>query len=128
MVAVRLAERLAGQRAHCALVLESAFTCFADVVGAAVGWLDRGLTALGNERMDCAGRVARVDPPLWFFHGSLDETVPLARGRLLFEQAPAPRHWVDWPLRHSNLQTDPSERYDAAGREIAQACQRSPPP
>jgi len=127
-VAVRLAERLTGQGAYCALVLESAFTSFADVGGAAAGWLGRGLTALGNERMDSAGRIARVDPPLWFFHGSRDQTVPLVLGRALFELAPSPKRWAEWPLRHSNLQTDPSGRYDAAWREIAQSCRANPKP
>lgn len=127
-VAVRLAERLAGQGAYCALVLESAFTRFADVGGAAAGWLGRGLTALGSERMDSAGRIARVDPPLWFFHGSLDDTVPIALGRSLYQLAPQPKHWAEWPLGHSNLQTDPSGRYDAAWREIASVCSVLPKP
>lgn len=121
-VAVRLAERLAGSRGYCALVLESAFTRFADVAGAAAGWLGRGFAALGNERMDSAGRIARVDPPLWFFHGSRDNTVPLSLGRALFEWAPSPKQWFEWPLGHSNLQTDPSGRYDAVWREIAASC------
>jgi len=127
-VAVRLAERLAGQGAYCALVLENAFTRFSDVAGAAAGWLGRGLTALGNERMDSAGRIARVDPPLWFFHGRRDETVPRVLGRALFELAPQPKHWAEWPLGHSNLQTDPSGRYDAAWREIAEFCRAQPKP
>lgn len=121
-VAVRLAERLAGQGAYCALVLESAATSFADVAGAAAGWLGRRFAALGNERMDSAKRIAGVDPPLWFFHGSQDKTVPISLGWALFEQAPPPKHWAEWPLGHSNLQTDPSGRYDAAWREIAASC------
>ena len=125
-VAVRLAERLAGQGAYCALVLESAFTSFADVGGAAAGWLGRGLTALGNERMDAAGRIAKVDPPLWFFHGSLDRTVPIALGRSLYQLAPEPKHWAEWPLEHSNLQLDPSGRYGAAWGEIAASCLAQP--
>jgi hypothetical protein len=125
-VAVRLAERLAGQGAYCALVLESAFTSFADVGGAAAGWLGRGLTALGNERMDSAGRMARIDPPVWFFHGSLDRTVPIALGRSLYQLAPQPRHWAEWPLGHSNLQTDPSGRYGAAWGEIVASCSALP--
>ncbi len=125
-VAVRLAERLTGQGAYCALVLESAFTSFADVAGAAVGRLGRGLTALGNERMDSAVRIARVDPPLWFFHGSGDATVPISLGRALFELAPSPKRWAQWPLGHSNLQTDASGRYDQAWREIAESCRALP--
>ncbi len=121
-VAVRLAQRLSGQGAHCALVLESAATSFADVAGAAAGRLGRGFATMGSERMDSAKRIARVDPPLWFFHGSGDATVPIALGWALFEMAPSPKHWAEWPLGHSNLQTDPSGRYDAAWREIAAVC------
>jgi hypothetical protein len=125
-VAVRLAERLAGQGAYCALVLESAFTSFADVADAAAGWLGWGLTALGSERMDSAGRIARVDPPVWFFHGSLDRTVPIALGRSLYQLAPQPKQWTEWPLGHSNLQTDPSGRYGVAWEEIAASCRAQP--
>jgi pimeloyl-ACP methyl ester carboxylesterase len=127
-VAVRLAERLVGQGAYCALVLESAFTSFADVADAAAGWLGRGLTALGNERMDSAGRIAHVDPPVWFLHGRRDDTVPLVLGRALFDLAPSPKHWAEWPLGHSNLQLDPSGRYDAAWRDIAESCRAQPKP
>jgi len=127
-VAVRLAERLAGHGAYCALVLESAATSFADVAGAAAGWLGRGFAALGNERMDSASRIAWVDPPLWFFHGSGDDTVPLALGRSLFELAPVPKHLAGWPLGHSNLQTDSSGRYDAAWRETVSVCRLQPKP
>lgn len=135
-VAVRLAERLArqgteryaGQSAYCALVLESAFTRLADVAGAAAGWLGRGLAALGNERMDSAGRIAHVDPPVWFLHGSRDDTVPLVLGRALFDLAPSPKHWAEWPLGHSNLQLDPSGRYDATWRDIAASCRAQPKP
>jgi fermentation-respiration switch protein FrsA (DUF1100 family) len=72
--------------------------------------------------------MARVDPPVWFFHGSLDRTVPLALGRSLYQLAPQPKHWAEWPLGHSNLQTDPSGRYDAAWREIVASCQAQPKP
>jgi hypothetical protein len=30
---------------------------------------------------------------------------------------------MDWPLRHSNLQTDSSGRYDAVWRTLATSCQ-----
>jgi hypothetical protein len=121
-VAVRLAERLAGKGAYCALVLESAFTSFADVARDAAGWLGGVLVATSRERMASIDRIAQVDPPVWFFHGSNDTTVPIALGRRLFEAAPSPKHWIDWPLRHSNLQTDSSGRYDAVWRTLATSC------
>ena len=121
-VAVQLARRLHGTQAYCALVLESAFTDFADVAQAGAGGLGRWLSLLGNERMASIDRIAQVDPPLWFLHGSLDQTVPLALGRRLHDAAPAPKVWREWPLGHSNLQTDPTGLYDQTWREIAQAC------
>lgn len=121
-VAVRLAERLAGQGAYCALVLESAFTSFADVAQGAAGWLGSALVATSRERMASIDRIARVEPPIWFFHGSEDDTVPIALGRRLFEAAPSPKHWMDWPLRHSNLHTDSTGRYEAAWRSLAASC------
>jgi pimeloyl-ACP methyl ester carboxylesterase len=126
-VAVRLAERLAGQGAYCALVLESAFTSFADVAQDAAGWLGSALVATSRERMASIDRIAQVDPPVWFFHGSEDDTVPIALGRRLFEAAPSPKRWMEWPLRHSNLQIDSSGRYDAAWRALAASCQAPMP-
>lgn len=121
-VAVQLAQRLRGQGAYCALVLESAFTSFPDVAEATVGWGGRLLSLAGPERMASIDRIGQVDPPVWFMHGELDKTVPLALGRRLYEAAPQPRHWAVWPLGHSNLQDDPSGRYAQVWRDIAAGC------
>lgn len=121
-VAVQLAQRLRGQGAYCALVLESAFTSFPDVAEAGVGWFGRQLTLLGRERMASIDRIGQVDPPVWMLHGSRDDTVPLALGRRLYDAAPSPKQWHTWPLGHSDLQTDPTGRYDQTWREIAASC------
>lgn len=121
-VAVRLASRLHGTHSTCALVLESAFTRFSDVAYEGAGWLGRLLAYMGSQRMDSLAWIEQVDPPVWFFHGSLDETVPLALGRRLFEQAPQPKYWQAWALGHSDLHTDPSGRYDQAWRQIQAGC------
>lgn len=126
-VAVKLAERLAGSRATCALVLESALTSFPDVAQAAAGWLGQLLARTGKDRMASIDRIAAVDPPIWFFHGSQDDTVPMALGRRLYEQAPEPKHWFDWPLGHSNLQTDPTGTYAKVWRDIEALCRQSLP-
>lgn len=121
-VAVALAQRLRGQGAYCALVLESAFTSFPDVAQAAAGWTGRLLSLSGPDRMASIERIADVDPPVWFLHGSRDDTVPMALGRQLFEAAPQPRYWHEWPLGHSNLQDDPGGDYAQVWREIASRC------
>jgi len=124
-VAVQLAQRLRGERRVCALVLESAFPSFADVAQASAGWLGWALSALGTQRMASIEHIAQVDLPVWFLHGSLDDTVPVALGRRLYEQAPPQRHWREWPLGHSNLQTDPSGGYAQTWRDIAAGCSTS---
>lgn len=121
-VAVQLARRLRGSHSVCALVLESAFTSFPDVAQAGAGWLGLALAGLGSQRMASIEHIAQVDRPVWFLHGSRDDTVPLALGRRLYEQAPEPRHWREWPLGHSNLQTDPSGAYDQTWRDIVASC------
>lgn len=121
-VAVRLAQRLRGQGAYCALVLESAFTSFPDVAQAGAGTLARWLSLAGSERMASIERIADVEPPVWFLHGSRDTTVPLALGRRLYEAAPSPKHWQQWDLGHSDLQTDPTGRYDQTWHDIAAGC------
>lgn len=126
-VAVRLAQRLAGSQATCALVLESSFTSFPDVAQAAAGWLGQLLARTGKDRMASIDRIAVVDPPVWFLHGTQDDTVPIALGRRLYEQAPEPKHWFDWPLGHSNLQTDPTGTYAQVWRDIETSCRNNPP-
>jgi len=121
-VAVRLAQRLRGTHSVCALVLESSFTSFPDVAQAGAGWLGRLLAGLGSQRMASVEHIAQVDVPVWFLHGSKDNTVPLALGRRLYEQAPEPRFWREWPLGHSDLQTDPTGAYAKTWREIAAGC------
>lgn len=123
-VAARLARRLAGQQAYCALVLESALTSFADVATESVGWLGHGLAALGSQRMALSEDIGKVDPPVWFIHGTLDKTVPWSLGRKAYELAPEPKHWVALPLGHSNLQQDGSGAYANAWREVAAHCAR----
>lgn len=124
-VAVQLAERLRGTRAYCALVLESAFTSLPDVAEAGAGWGGRLLSLMGPERMASIERIDQVDPPVWFLHGSRDETVPRALGRRLYDAAPMPKQWREWPLGHSNLQTDPDGGYAQTWRDIASSCAAS---
>ena len=123
-VAVALAAKLKAEGRYCALVLESSFTNFSDVAYEAAGWPGRWLVALGKQRMDALARIGAVAPPVWFLHGEKDRTVPIALGKRLFEKAPEPKHWAQWPLGHSNLHTDPTGRYDQTWREIGALCEK----
>jgi pimeloyl-ACP methyl ester carboxylesterase len=122
-VAVALAARLQGEGRYCALVLESSLTNFSDVAYEAAGWPGRWLVAMSEQRMDARARIGAVTPPVWFLHGENDQTVPIALGKRLFEAAPEPKHWAQWPLDHSNLQTDPTGRYGQTWREIRATCE-----
>jgi uncharacterized protein len=121
-VATRLARRLQGQSAYCALVLESSFTSFSDIAWNGAGLLGRLLAGVGNQRMAAIDDIGHVDGPVWFLHGSQDDTVPMALGRRMFERAPEPKFWREWPLDHSNLQTDPTGRYAQTWKDIAAQC------
>lgn len=124
-VAVHLAARLRSNPQVCALVLESAFTSFDDVAESGAGWLGRAVSAMGSQRMASVNVIRQVDVPVWFLHGSQDTTIPLALGRRLYEQAPEPRHWHQWPLGHSDLQKDPTGGYARTWQKIAQSCAAS---
>ena len=123
-VAVKLAARLKarGEASVCGVVLESGFTSFSDVAYEAAGWPGRWLVALSDERMRAVDHIAGIPTPVWFLHGEADNTVPMRLGRRLFMRAPEPKHWIQWPLEHSNLHTDPSGRYDQTWADIKAAC------
>jgi uncharacterized protein len=125
-VAARLARRLQGQGAYCALVLESSFTSFSDIAWTGAGLLGRLLVGVGKQRMAAIDDIGQVDGPVWFLHGSLDDTVPMALGRRMYERAPEPKYWHDWPLDHSNLQTDPTGSYAQTWKDIAARCSMRP--
>jgi pimeloyl-ACP methyl ester carboxylesterase len=122
-VAARLASRLAGSDAYCALVLESALTSFSDLASATAGWLGRGLVALGKQRMALTQDIGRVDPPVWFIHGELDRTVPLEIGLRAFAMAPPPKQWVALPMGHSNLHQIEGDGYARVWRDVAKHCE-----
>lgn len=92
-VAVDLASRLDGSRDYRALILESAFTSFADVAAEA-GLTARVLLGLGRERFASVEKIHRINAPLLMLHGSADATIAPHLGHALFAAAPAPKTWV----------------------------------
>ncbi len=92
-VAVDLASQLHWRSDYGGLILESAFTRFADVARAAGFWA--GLAAwFSNERFDSLAKIPRVDAPVLMLHGTHDDTVPIALGEMLFAAATTPKRWV----------------------------------
>jgi pimeloyl-ACP methyl ester carboxylesterase len=91
-VAVDLASRLRAEADYGALILESAFTSFADVAGGA-GFLARLLMNFSTERFASIEKIAQVRAPLLMLHGTLDTTIPIALSEELFTAANPPKQW-----------------------------------
>jgi len=101
-VAVTLASQAHGAEAG-GLILESAFTSFAEVAAQAGFW-GRVLHAVSAERFDSLGRMEAVRWPLLMMHGSHDDTIPIALGRQLFAHAHSPKYWLEVPgAGHSDI-------------------------
>lgn len=86
-VAVRLAAAGRGG----ALVLESPFRSARSLLRDAGMWLFYGLSFIGSYRFDQESLIGRVEVPILIVHGTDDEVVPFAHGRLLHEAARAPK-------------------------------------
>jgi hypothetical protein len=92
-VAVDLASRLNSPGDYGGLVLESAFTSFAEVAHEA-GWLARVLNWFNRERFDSKSKISRIHAPLLMLHGKQDDTIPIVLGERLFAAANSPKRWV----------------------------------
>jgi len=52
------------------------------------------------ERYEVIDHVLRIKAPKLFIHGALDEALPVERARILFDQAPAPKEYLEIPEGH----------------------------
>jgi alpha-beta hydrolase superfamily lysophospholipase len=112
-VAVDLASRLKAPQDYGALILESAFTSFADVASEA-GLFASLLLHLNNERFASIDKITRVHAPLLMIHGTADTTIPIRLGRQLFAAANPPKRWLSITGgAHSDLQQVGHARYQA---------------
>jgi hypothetical protein len=82
---------VAARRECGALVLESGLSSAADMAGEIMPWLPRFVRRLTKNKLDTAGKLARVGCPVLVAHGDRDEVIPAAQGRKLFDAAPAPK-------------------------------------
>ncbi len=92
-VAVDLASHLSSPSDYGGLILESAFTSFADVAVEA-GWLARLLSHFSTERFASIDKIAQVHAPLLMMHGDQDDTIPIKLGERLFAAANPPKYWL----------------------------------
>lgn len=112
--AVALAGRLQGRVDFGALILESAFTSFADVAREAGFWA--GLAAqFTQERFASVQTIDQIQVPLLMIHGSQDNTIPPVLGQRLFAAAHAPKQWLLVEGgQHSDLHSVAPAQYQAA--------------
>lgn len=118
--AVALAAGLDFPGDYAGLILESAFSSFADVAQAA-GLLP-GLLFLGSrERFDSIGQIGKIRAPLLMLHGGQDDTIPSGLGRRLFEAAAQPKQWLLFDDgAHSDLDLVAPQRYRNALADFRQ--------
>jgi pimeloyl-ACP methyl ester carboxylesterase len=92
-VAVDLASRLRPRLDYGALILESAFTSFADVARDA-GLLASLLAGFNQERFASIDKITLIHAPLLMVHGDQDTTIPLRLGQRLYGAANQPKQWA----------------------------------
>lgn len=113
-VAVELASHLRYPDDYGGLILESAFTSFADVAHEAGFWASI-LALFTTERFASIDKIAQVQAPLLMLHGAQDHTVPMVLGQRLFDAAREPKQWVAIEsASHSDINLVAAEAYQRA--------------
>ena len=108
-----VAVRLAAGRPFAALVLEAPYTSTAEVAARAYPWLPVRL--LMRDQYRSIDVIARIEAPLFVFHGEADRTIPFDLGLALFEAAPAPKEFSPAPGRGHEAIYDPATWQQEAG-------------
>lgn len=92
-VAVELASQLPYPASYGGLILESAFTSFADIAHQAGFWASV-LQMFSSEKFASINKIAKVHAPLLMIHGEQDDTIPIQLGEQLFAAANPPKQWL----------------------------------
>ena len=83
---------LATERRPAGLILESTFTNLGDMAGTLIPI--PGMKKWLGGRFNSLGRAPRVSAPVLMLHGDVDNVVPIALGRELFQALPQPKAFV----------------------------------
>lgn len=92
-VAVDLASQLPYPASYGGVILESAFTSFADIAHQAGFWASL-IQRFSTERFASIDKIAKVHAPLLMIHGDQDDTIPITLGKQLFAAASPPKQWL----------------------------------
>jgi pimeloyl-ACP methyl ester carboxylesterase len=88
-IAVQLASRVQ----VAAVALEAPYSSVAEVAAQRYWWVP--VNYLIKDRFDALSRIGSVHVPLLIHHGDLDQSVPIAFGRKLFDRANAPKQFIE---------------------------------
>jgi fermentation-respiration switch protein FrsA (DUF1100 family) len=89
------------------LILESTFTSAKEVARFSHG--QKGANAI--EAFDSLARIKNVSEPVFFIHGTQDETIPSFMSEELHEASPASQLWLVEGATHNNLRRIAGARY-----------------
>lgn len=90
-----VAVQMATEYATGALVLEAAYTSVA--ARAAEIYFYVPVNLLIHDKFYSLKKIGRIKAPLLLFHGELDQTIPIAHGKALFDAAPEPKQAIFFP-------------------------------
>lgn len=77
---------------HRVLVITRTFTSIPDMAGALYPWLLPARWLIQN-KFDNLSKIGRCPKPIFIAHGDVDQVVPFAQGKRLFEAAPEPKRF-----------------------------------
>ena len=88
-----IAVQLASREKVAAVALEAPYSSVADVAAQRYWWVP--VNYLIKDRFDSLSRIGSVHVPLLIHHGDLDQSVPIAFGRKLYDRANTPKQFVE---------------------------------
>ncbi|HWP42333.1 MAG TPA: alpha/beta fold hydrolase [Blastocatellia bacterium] len=102
---------LASRRRCGALILESGLSSASEMASAMLPWLPAMLHALGQNRLESAKKLARVQCPVFITHGEPDAIVPTKHAYALFAASREPKRLMILPGAEHNVSGFGGDRY-----------------
>jgi fermentation-respiration switch protein FrsA (DUF1100 family) len=112
---------LAAHESPGGLIVQSSFTSMPDMVSHLMPVYPRFLL---QTRMDSISKIAKIDCPKLFVHGTVDELVPFEMGQRLYSASPAPKefHEVQGAGHNDVFETGGKAYLDRLRAFVSQSC------
>lgn len=108
------------------LITESTFTSIADMANITGKYAFLPINLLLHQRFESLNKIATIEQPILFIHGSEDELIPLQMVESLHGAAIAPKQLLIVPgAGHNNVATTAGDRYDQAILNFQQFTQQN---